>query len=98
MSCRASRRPGPPAPSTAQVRSGQSAAHVTSLLAWTAQARTRSVPSGSSAGPIATAVCAALRGSIPIITVALGKLPDVFRGRGTAAACLIPDLRTSLLF
>jgi hypothetical protein len=55
-SCWASRCPRPPAPSTAQVRSGQSAAHSTSLPAWLAEARMRTVPSGASAASIATAV------------------------------------------
>jgi hypothetical protein len=46
--------PQTPAPSTAQVRSGQAAAHASSRCAWAAEARTRSSPSGSSAAPIAT--------------------------------------------
>jgi len=71
-SCWASRCPSPAAPSTAQIRSGQAAAHVTSRSAWVAEARTRNSPSGSSAAPIATAVCEPLCGSTPIITVATG--------------------------
>jgi hypothetical protein len=63
--------PSPPAPSTAQVRSGQSAAHATSRWAWAAEARTRSSPSGSSAAPIATAACEPLCGPAPIITAAI---------------------------
>ena len=70
-SCWASRCPRPPAPSTAQVRSGQAAAHASSRSACAAQARTRSSPSGSSAALIATAVCEALCGSTPIITTAM---------------------------
>ena len=70
-SCWASRWPRPPAPSTAQVRSGQAAAHSSSRLACASLARTRSCPSGSSAPLIATAVCEALCGSIPIITPAM---------------------------
>jgi len=67
-SCWASSRPSPRAPSTAQVRSGQACAQATSFTAWSGQARTRSLPSGSSAAPTATAVCEPLCGSIPIIT------------------------------
>ena len=74
-SCWASRPPSPRAPSTAQVRSGRARAQATSLLAWSGQARTRSVPSGSSAAPTATAVCEPLCGSIPIIT-AISTLPS----------------------
>ena len=48
------------------------AAQAERLLAWAAQARTRSSPSGSSAALIATAVCEALCGSIPIITAMNG--------------------------
>ncbi len=70
-SCWASRCPRPPAPSTAQARSGQAAAQSSSRSACVAQARTRSSPSGSSAPLIATAVCEALCGSIPIITRAM---------------------------
>jgi hypothetical protein len=55
----------------AQVRSGQAAAHDSSRSACAAQARTRSSPSGSSAAPIATAVCEPLCGSTPIITAAM---------------------------
>jgi hypothetical protein len=53
----ASRCPRPPAPSTLQVRSVQSAAHSTSLAACDADAGTRALPSGRSAASIATAVC-----------------------------------------
>jgi hypothetical protein len=67
-SCRASRCPSPPAPSTAQARSGRVCAQPSSRSACTAEARTRSWPSGSSAELIATAVCEALCGSTPIIT------------------------------
>jgi hypothetical protein len=38
------------------------------------QARTRNWPSGTSAGSIATAVCEALCGSIPIITATMGNV------------------------
>ena len=71
-SCWASRWPTPPAPSTAQVRCGQACAHPSSRSIWAPQARTRSWPSGTSAGSIATAVCEALCGSIPIITATMG--------------------------
>ena len=54
------------------------------------QARTRSSPSGSSAAPIATAVCEALCGSTPIITAAIGTLLLPGRGQGPWRACLIP--------
>jgi hypothetical protein len=67
----------------AQVRCGQAAAHASSRSAWTAQARTRSCPSGSSAALIATAVCEALRGPTPIITAAMehpSPLPRANRG------------------
>ncbi len=50
------------ATSTAQVRSGQTAAQASDRSAWAAQARTRSSPSGSSAALIDTAVCEALCG------------------------------------
>ena len=70
-SCWASRQPSPPAPSTAQVRAGQPAAHATSLVACAAGARTRTCPSSSSSTPIATAVCESLCGSTPIITTAI---------------------------
>src|SRR5947209_7272192 len=43
-SCQSSRWPVPPAPSTAQVRCGQAAAHASSRPAWATQARTRSSP------------------------------------------------------
>ena len=69
-SCWASRCPRPAAPSTAQVRCGQDAAHASSRSAWAAEARIRTWPSGSSAAPIATAVCEPLCGSTPIITAA----------------------------
>jgi len=55
--CWASKWPRPPAPSIAQVRCGQAAAHASSRSACDADARTRSSPSGSSAGLITTAVC-----------------------------------------
>jgi hypothetical protein len=70
-SCWASRRPRPPAPFTALVRSGLSAAHSTSRCACAAEARTRNWPSGPSTAQIATAVCEALCGSIPSITAAI---------------------------
>jgi hypothetical protein len=86
-SCWASRWPTPPAPSTAQVRSGHACAHASSRSACAAQARTRSWPSGSSAGLIATAVCEALCGSTPIITdtTAMPLLPNPDLGAKTAA-------------
>ena len=82
--CWASRWPRPPAPSTAQVRRGQAAAQASRRSAWTAQARTRSSPSGSSAAPIATAVCEALCGSTPIMTTAMETLLP-FRSARTVA-------------
>jgi hypothetical protein len=51
ISCWASRRPSPGAPSTAHVRSGQACAQPTSSSACAGQARTRILPSGSSAAP-----------------------------------------------
>jgi hypothetical protein len=65
----------PPAPSTAQVRWGQSAAHSSSLAAWRDEARTLTSPSGTSAASIATAVWDALCGSTPIITTAIRTTP-----------------------
>ena len=73
-SCWASRWPRPPAPSTAQARCGQAAAHASSRSACAPLARTRSSPSCSSDPLIATAVCEALCGSIPIITEAMTGL------------------------
>ena len=64
-------------PSTAQLRSGHATAHASSRSAWDGQARTRNSPSGSSAPPIATAVCEPLCGSIPIITSVISTLPTV---------------------
>ena len=84
-SCWASRCPRPAAPSTAQVRCGQAAAQPSSRSAWAAEARTRTWPSGSSAAPIATAVCEPLCGSTPIITAATTGSPFPFRCRVTAA-------------
>ncbi|HEY1919599.1 MAG TPA: hypothetical protein VGH27_28855 [Streptosporangiaceae bacterium] len=84
-SCWASRCPSPAAPSTAQVRSGQSAAHATSFSAWPAEARTRSLPSGSSAALITTAVCDPLCGSTPIITAAISTLQAVITRKGNVA-------------
>lgn len=63
-SCPASRWPSPSAPSTAQVRSGQAAAHSSSVAVWRELARTLSSPSGTSAGSIATAVCDLLWGPL----------------------------------
>lgn len=62
-----------PAPSMAQVRSGQPTAHASSRSAWAAQACTLSSPSGSSAELIATAVCEPLCGSTPIITAVIDQ-------------------------
>jgi hypothetical protein len=73
-SCWASSFPSPLAPSTAQVPSGHAAAHASSCAACDATARTWMPPSGSSAGPIAAAVCDALCGSTPIITAAINGL------------------------
>ena len=77
----ARRRPRP----TAQVRSGQAAAHPTSFSAWAAQARTRSSPSGSSVPPIATAVCDPLCGSTPIITAVISTLQLIVTSNGDVA-------------
>ena len=96
-SCWASREPSPRAPSTAQVRSGQPAAHATSRPAWAAEARTRSSPSGTSAASIATAVCEPLCGSTPIITAAINR-SFVVPGEEPWRACLIPELLASRLF
>jgi hypothetical protein len=61
--------------------------------AWAAEARTRSSPSGSSAGPITTAVCELLCGSTPIITAVISTLQAVVTRNGrTWRACLITDL------
>ena len=90
-SCQDSRCPRPAAPSTAQVRSGQATAHATSRSACAVQARTRSSPIGSPAGPIATAVCEPLCGSTPIITAAMnGPFPRRRCDRGGHA--LFQDL------
>ena len=56
-----------------QLRVRASAVQAERLLGW-AQARTRSWPSGTSAGSIATAVCDALCGSIPIITATMANV------------------------
>ena len=90
-SCWASRWPSPPAPPAAQVRCGQAAAQASRRSAWTAQARTRSSPSGSSAALIATAVCEALCGSTPIITAAMETLLPFRRARTVAGT---PNSRT----
>jgi hypothetical protein len=55
------------------MRCGQACAHASSRSAWAAQARILNWPSGTSAGPIATAVCEAWCGSIPIITATMGN-------------------------
>ena len=89
--------PGPPAPPTAQVRCGQAAAHASSRSAWAAEARTRTWPSGSSAAPIATAVCEPLCGSTPIITAATIYPFPRFVQVGPRRACLIPDRSASHL-
>jgi hypothetical protein len=83
--------------STAQVRSGHTAAHASSCRAWSGQARTHCLPSGSSAGPIATAVCDPLCGSTPISTP-ISTLQDHHEIPGQPRlACLIPDLRWTLV-
>src|SRR5262249_10487415 len=73
-SCWASRCPSPVAPSTAQVRSGQSRAHITSCSACAGQALTPILPSGCSPALIPTAVCEPLCGPTPIITAVIGIL------------------------
>jgi hypothetical protein len=55
---------------------GLTAAHASSRSAWTAEARTRSSPGGSSPAPIATAVCEPLCGSTPIITATMEMTPS----------------------
>ena len=77
--------PGRRRPRAAQVRSGHFAAQVTSRCAWPAEAPTRRLPSGSSAAPIATAVCDPLYGSTPIITDVISTLQSSFRNDETAA-------------
>jgi hypothetical protein len=67
QAARALDRPGPLWPGRRQASSRST---------WAAEARTRSSPRGSSATPIATAVCEALCGSMPIITAATTALPD----------------------
>ena len=91
-SCWASRCPRPPAPSTAQVRSGQAAAHSSSRSACAALARTRSSPSGSSAPLITTAVCEALCGSIPIITAVMTGLLFPVPGEDRGGHAYFQDL------
>jgi hypothetical protein len=83
-SCRASSRPSPRAPSTAQVRSGQARAQAPSFPAWPGQARTRSLPGSSPAAPTATAVREPFCGAIPTIT-AISALPSSPATRRTAA-------------
>jgi hypothetical protein len=90
-SCWASRCPVPPAPSTAQVRSGHAAAQASSRCSWPALARTRSSPSRSSAALTAAAVCEPLCGSTPIITTAMASFPSP-QGAGTVAG--MPHSRT----
>src|SRR5208337_5563360 len=63
------------------VVAAEAAAQASSRSACTARARTRSSPSGSSAALIATAVCAALCGSTPIITAAMETLLPFRRAR-----------------
>ena len=85
--------PGRRRPPAAQVRSGQAAAHATSRPACAAQARTRSWPSGSTAAPVATAVCEPSCGSTPIITAATSHcFSRRHLGEGPQRACLISDL------
>ncbi len=96
-SCWASRWPNPRAPSTAQVRSGHAPAHATSHCAWLAEARTHSLPSGSSAPSIATAVCDPLCGSTPIITATTCPFPHIHDRREPRRACLITDRSSSHL-
>jgi len=69
----------------------RSVAQASSRSAWAAQARTRSSPSGSSAALMATAVCEALCGSIPIITTAMNG-PSSWCPVKTVAGT--PDFRT----
>jgi hypothetical protein len=84
-SCCARRQPSPPAPSTAQIRSGHACAHATSCPACDGQAFTRIRPSGCSAAPSATAVCEPLCGSIPIITAVMSTLQHIRRNEDPAA-------------
>jgi len=73
------------------VVAAEAAAQASSRSACTARARTRSSPSGSSAALIATAVCAALCGSTPIITAAMETLLPFRRARTVAGT---PNSRT----
>src|SRR5271166_321053 len=66
------------------VVAAEAAAQASSRSACTAQARTRSSPSGSSAALIATAVCEALCGSTQIITAAMETLLPFRRARTVA--------------
>src|SRR5208282_554264 len=66
----------------AQARCGQAAAQSSSRRACDADARTRSSPSGSSAGLIATAVCEPSCGSTPIITATTTSPPIDAGDRG----------------
>ena len=85
-SCWASKWPTPPAPSTAQVRSGHAPRPRRATgSTWAAQARTRSWPSCSSAALMATAVCEALCGSTPIITTAMTGPSSRYPGVKTVA-------------
>ena len=82
-SCRASSRP----PAGAFHRPGPlrpGLRPATSSRPRSGQARTRSLPSGSSAAPTATAVCEPLCGPVPIIT-AISALPSSPATRRTAA-------------
>ena len=72
-------------------RSGHARAHPSSRSAWTAEARTRSWPSGSSAALTATAVWEASCGSTPIITTAMTGIS--FRHPGMKTVTGTPNSR-----
>ena len=66
--------PDPPADSMAQVRFSNGSAQLMSWSTWRLVARTLTLESSSSASSIATAVCDALCGSMPIITFMTSSL------------------------
>ncbi len=77
----------------AQVRFSNGSAQDKSCSTWRVVARTLTIAIWSSSRPMATAVCDALCGSIPIITFISASLVV-----GTTGALLLADCRCSILF
>ena len=74
-SCWASSRPRPLAPSIAQTRCGQHAAHAASRASVALSASTRSSPSMAPVSSSATAVCELLWGSMPMVITGAPQRP-----------------------